>query len=157
MPCPPSGDLPKSGIKPALQEDSLPSEPWGKPNNTEVGSLSLLQGSFPTRNHSRVTFIAGRFFTSWEDTQKTWIWSLGWEYPLEEEMATHSSILAWKIPWTEEPGSLQSIGSQRAGHDWVTEHAHTYILHIFKLIRKKTVGKLYVPSKFYLILHFSKY
>ena len=126
----------------ALQEDSLPFEPWAKPNNTGVGSLSLLQWSFLTRNHSRVTFIAGRLFASWEETHKTWIWSL------EEEMATHSSILVRKIPWTEEPGGLQSIGSQRAGHDWVTGHAHTYILHSIKLIRKKTVGKLYVPSEF---------
>ena len=45
---------------------------------------------------------------------------LGWEGPLEMEMATHSSILAWKIPWTEEPGRLQSMGSQRVGHDWAT-------------------------------------
>ena len=43
--------------------------------------------------------------------------SLGQEDPLEEEMATHSSILAWRIPWTEEPGRLQSMGSQRVGHD----------------------------------------
>ena len=43
--------------------------------------------------------------------------SLGWEDPLEEEMATHSSILAWRIPWTEEPGRLQFMGSQRVGHD----------------------------------------
>ena len=42
---------------------------------------------------------------------------LGWEDPLEEGMATHSSILAWRIPWTEEPGRLQSMGSQRARHD----------------------------------------
>ena len=48
--------------------------------------------------------------------------SLGLEDPLEEEMATHSSILAWEIPWTEEPGGLQSMGSQRVG---VTEHSHT--------------------------------
>ena len=41
----------------------------------------------------------------------------GWEDPLEKEMATHSSILAWEIPWTEEPGGLQPMGSQRAGHD----------------------------------------
>ena len=47
-------------------------------------------------------------------------WSLGWEDPLEKEMATHSSILAWRIPWTEEPGGQQSIGSQRVGHDWAT-------------------------------------
>jgi len=43
--------------------------------------------------------------------------SLGWEDPLEEEVATHSSILAWKIPWTEEPGGLQSMGLQRVGHN----------------------------------------
>ena len=49
--------------------------------------------------------------------QETWVLSLGWEDPLEKEMATHSSILAWKISWTEEPGGLQSMGSQRVRHD----------------------------------------
>ena len=49
--------------------------------------------------------------------QETWVRSLGWEDPLEKEMATHSSVLAWKIPWTEEPGRLQSMGLQRVGHD----------------------------------------
>ena len=49
--------------------------------------------------------------------QETWVQSLGWENPLEKEMATHSSTLAWKITWTEEPGRLQSMGSQRVGHD----------------------------------------
>ena len=49
--------------------------------------------------------------------QKTWIQFLGWEDPLEEEMATPSSTLAWKILWTGEPGGLQSKGSQRVGHD----------------------------------------
>ena len=49
--------------------------------------------------------------------QKTWVGSLGWEDPLEEGMATHSSILAWRIPWREEPGGLQSMASQRGGHD----------------------------------------
>ena len=52
--------------------------------------------------------------------QESWereVHSLGWEDPLEEDMATHSSILAWRIPWTEEPGGLQSMGSQRVGHE----------------------------------------
>ena len=49
--------------------------------------------------------------------QETWVRSLGWEDRLEKEMATHSSTLACKIPWTEEPGRLQSMGSQRVGHD----------------------------------------
>ena len=52
--------------------------------------------------------------------QETWVWSLGREDPLEKEMATHSSILAWRISWTEEPGGLQSMGSQRVRHDWTT-------------------------------------
>ena len=49
--------------------------------------------------------------------RETWVQSLGWEDPLEEGMTTHSSILAWRIQWSEEPGGLQSIGLQRAGHD----------------------------------------
>ena len=49
--------------------------------------------------------------------RETWVQSLGWEDPLEEEMATHSSILAGKIPWTEEPGRLQFMGLQRVGDD----------------------------------------
>ena len=75
-----------------------------------------------------------------------WIWSLGWEDPLVEGMATHSNLLAWRIPWTEEPGELQSIGSQRVGHNWrdlalhlwghtesdtteVTQQQHARMLH----------------------------
>ena len=49
--------------------------------------------------------------------RETQVQALGWEDPLEKEMATHSSILAWKIPWTEEPGELQFMGSQRVGHN----------------------------------------
>ena len=57
-----------------------------------------------------------------QEKKETQVQSLGWEDPLETEMATHSSILAWNIPWTEEPGGLQSMGSQR---DHLTEHTHT--------------------------------
>ena len=52
-----------------------------------------------------------------QELQETWVRSLGWENPLEEGTATRSSNLAWRIPWTEEPGKLQSIGSQRLGHN----------------------------------------
>ena len=52
--------------------------------------------------------------------QETMVLSLGWEEPLEKEIATHSSILALRIPWTEEPGELRSMGSQRVGHNWAT-------------------------------------
>ena len=55
---------------------------------------------------------------------ETWVWSLGWEDTLKEGMATHSSILAWRISWTEGPGGLQSMGSQRIEHNWsvVVQH-----------------------------------
>jgi len=53
--------------------------------------------------------------------QETWVWSLDWEDALEKEMATHSSILAWEIPWTEEPGGLQSVVLQGVWHDLATK------------------------------------
>ena len=59
--------------------------------------------------------------------RETGVWSLGQEDPLEKEMATHSSMLVWRIPWTEEPGGLQSMGSQRVGHDWATSLHFTSI------------------------------
>ena len=62
----------------------------------------------------------GELPAMWE----TWVWSMGWEDPLEEGMATHSSILAWRIPWTEENGELQSMGWQRIRHGWVTKHMY---------------------------------
>ena len=60
---------------------------------------------------------------------KTQVQFLGWEDPLEKGMATHCTILAWRIPWTGEPGELQSMGSQRVGHDWLSDyytHTHTH-------------------------------
>ena len=60
-----------------------------------------------------------------QETQEMWVRSLGQEDPLKQEMATHSGMLSWKIAWTEEPGRLQSTGSQRVGHYRATEHTHT--------------------------------
>ena len=59
--------------------------------------------------------------------QETWVWSLGWEDPLEKGMATFSNILAWRIPWKKELGGLQSTGLQRVGYNWVI---NTYTLTI---------------------------
>ena len=56
--------------------------------------------------------------------EEIWVWSLSWEDSLEKEMAAHSSVLAWEIPWTEEPGGLQSMELQRVGHDWANEDTH---------------------------------
>ena len=63
------------------------------------------------------------------DTEKQ-VQSLGQEDPLEEEMATHSNILAWKIPWTEEPGWLQPMGSQRVEHSLESEHTQSFSSHL---------------------------
>ena len=60
--------------------------------------------------------------------QKTQVQSLGWENPLEKEMATHSSILVWRIPGTEEPGRLPFMGSQRAGQNWATNTFTLFIM-----------------------------
>ena len=68
---------------------------------------------------------------------------MGWEDPLEEEMATHSSILAWRIPWTEEPGGLQSMGLQRVGYDWnYLAFMHTVYHSWLKNIRNIPLSKL---------------
>ena len=63
--------------------------------------------------------------------QDTWVWSLDQEDPLEQEMAIHSSIPAWEIPWTEEPGGLQSMGSQRVRCNWVT-NTRTLIINAWQ-------------------------
>ena len=88
--------------------------------------------------------------------QDTWVWALGLEDPLEKGKATYSSILAWKIPWSEEPGRLQSMGLQRVGHDWVI-NTFTYFFHYYyshwlplclKLISSKDIEVLPTPSFF---------
>ena len=65
--------------------------------------------------------------------QKILVWLLGQEDPLEEDMVTHSSILAWKIPWTEETGGLQSMGSQRVEHDWARTHTGGFVFAVAAL------------------------
>ena len=72
--------------------------------------------------------------TVWE----TWVQSLGQEDPLEKEMATHYSTLAWKTPWTEEPGRLQSTGSQRVRHNWATS------LHFILILTKINVQRTWI-------------
>ena len=72
-----------------------------------------------------------------QERQEMWVRSLSQEDALEKEMTTHSSILAWRIPRSEEPGRLQSMGLQRVGHDWATKHActytcsHTHVWHMY--------------------------
>ena len=61
----------------------------------------------------KLAFLVAQMVKHLPATRETWVQSLGWDDPLEKEMATHSSTLTWRIPWTEEPGRLQSMGSQR--------------------------------------------
>ena len=91
-----------------------------RPKDWTCGShISCLAGDFPGSSDGKASaYNAGDL-----------VRSLGWEDPLEKEMATHSSILAWKIPWTEEPGRLQSIGLQRVEHDWATSLSLFTFMH----------------------------
>ena len=88
-----------------------------------------------------------------------WVWSLGWEDPLEKEMVTHSSILAWRILWTEEPGRLQSTGSQRVRHDWGTNfHFQGYrfsslFLNSFVITHNSFPLPLPSPSNWLMLSH----
>ena len=88
--------------------------------------------------------------TMWE----TWVRSLGWGDPLEKEMATQSSTLAWKILWMEEPGRLQSMGPQRVGYDWKTSLSlHLTELNKTKVSRlPKDMGKLFVKLSWKLFI-----
>ena len=64
--------------------------------------------------------LVAQLVNNLHEVQEAWVWSLGQEVSLEEEMATHSSTLAWEIPYTEEPAGLQPMGSQWVGHNWAT-------------------------------------
>ena len=83
------------------------------PGNLDSSFCFIQPGISHDVQSSLVAQMVKRLPAMWE----TQVRSLGWEDPLEMEMATHSSTLAWKIPWAEEPGRLQSMGSQRVGHD----------------------------------------
>ena len=105
------------------EADGLQSMAWQRVGHTwahtQVPHVSGIKQYLPAPNGYWASLVAQRLKRlpgMWE----TRLWSLGWEDPLEKEMAPHSSTLAWRIPWMEEPGGLQSMGSQRVRHDWVT-------------------------------------
>ena len=87
--------------------------------------LTCLGATEPVHHNSGASLVA-QTGKNLHAAQETRVRSLGREDPLEKEMATHSSILAWRIPWTEEPGGLQSTGSQRVGQDRATKTVHNY-------------------------------
>ena len=92
--------------------------PWGRKESDTTEPLHLRAwGLFKGRDGETRASLVAQPVKNPPAMQETWVPSLGLEDPLEKEMAIHSSTLAWKIPWTEEPGRLQSMGSQRVGHD----------------------------------------
>ena len=95
------------------------------------GHLILFHGLFVYPYASTWTSLVAQTVKRLSTMRETWVWSLGWEDPLKKEMAIHSSTIAWKIPWTEEPGRLQSMGSQRVGHDWATSLSCSCQYHSF--------------------------
>ena len=99
------------------------------------------------------TFLVAQMVKHLPTMLETRVQSPGWDDLLEQEMATHSSILAWKIPWTEEPGGLQSKGSQKVGHDWATsltqsevsqkeKNRYSILTHIYMEPRKMVLMNL---------------
>ena len=82
--------------------------------------INFLSKSFYSNFYVSVTSLVAQTVKHLPTMRETWIRSLGQEDSLEKGKAPHSSTLAWKIPWMEEPGRLQSVGSQRVGHDWAT-------------------------------------
>ena len=106
LPFPPPGDLP-----PGIKSESLMSPALAGGFFTTSATWEI--STYKQAKASLVAQMVKRLPTMWQ----TQVQSLGWEDPLEKEMATHSSALAWKIPWTKEPGRLQSMGSQRVRHD----------------------------------------
>ena len=107
-----NGKTPRKETAPPQKEKQKKKTPW---LFGEILCLAAL--TFWVRRWiSLVAQTVKRLSTMWE----TRVQALGWEDPLEKEMAIHSSTIAWKISWTEDPGRLPSMGSQRIGHDWVT-------------------------------------
>ena len=122
----PNKDLILSAAQDVFSYDSVWYDFWSRSNDCSSKLISLIL------YYTRTSFVA-QLVKNPLAVQETWVWFLGWEDPLEKEMATHSSVLAWRIPWTEEPGGLQSMRWQRVGHNWVTNTQKLYtILGIYQ-------------------------
>ena len=118
----------KNACHPTVNSALWGNSGWGNtgywPQIAEV-HLKGMTAISPDFASSLVAQTVKRLPAMWE----TRVWSLGWEVPLEKEMATHSNTLAWKIPWTEEPSRLWSMGSQRIRQDWATSPSFPFPIH----------------------------
>ena len=103
----------------------------------QLTSHSSMAGS---RWVTTASWLSGsRIWLPMQKRQETQVWLLDWEDPLEEEMATHSSVIVWKTPWTEKPGGLQSMGSQRVGQDWACTRVWYPVVQYQRLSVKQTL------------------
>ena len=124
----------ESQVQSLGQEDALEKEmaiysstiAWKIPWTEEPGRLHVVHGvaksrtrlsDFTSLHAPRQASLVAQTVKNLPAMQETWVQSLGWEDSLEKGVATHSSILAWRVPWTEEPGGQHSMGSQRVGQD----------------------------------------
>ena len=102
-------------------------------------------------------FLVAQMLKNLPAMQETLIWSMGWEDPLEKGMASHSSIPAWRIPWTQEPGRLPSMRSQRIRHDWVT-NTHTHVVDLHYCVSFRSTAKcfryIYIFSRLFSIISY---
>ena len=97
----------------------------------------------PCHTLSPETSLVAQMVKHLSTMRETWVWSLGQEDLLEKAMAPHSSILAWRIPWMEEAGGLQSMGSQRVRHDWATSLSFTFQKQPKGLSTDKSLNKMW--------------
>ena len=108
-------------IRRSQNQNLMSAQRWSP--STWLLCLTFMEAHLP-KNFRTYTFFQASLVAQMAEhlpaMQETQVWSLSGEDPLEKEIAAHFSVLAWRIPWTEEPGRLQSMGSQRVGHDWVT-------------------------------------
>ena len=109
---------------------------WDADRTPSPASSTLLGASLVAQTVNRLPTM-----------RETWVRALGWEDPLEKEMATHSSILAWKIPWTEVPGRLQFMGLQRVAHDWATSLSLSTLLCLENSFSCMTLLTCQVPGE----------
>ena len=135
---------------------------------TELDTTERLHFHFHFMNYTRASLVA-QTVNNLPAMQKTWVRSLGWEDPLVHGMATHSSILAWRISLTGKPGRLQSMGLQRVGQDWVANHSAAHELHTVgscrrwedlylgeNLDQKKQINDTYLSFVLFLLSFFLK-
>ena len=113
-------------------------------------NISTCVGAVCGEEHVLWTSLAAQMVKRLPTMWVTWVCPLGWEDPLEKGMAAHSSIFAWKVPWTEEPGRLQSTGLQTVGHDWATSLSLSACITIQALAVVPAAHKSYVTLSIFL-------